>query len=37
MRNLQGVFRILLEFNGVLSCTGCFKSKIQSMAEVLKR
>jgi hypothetical protein len=26
----------LLEFNGVLSCAVCFKSKIQSMAEVLK-
>jgi hypothetical protein len=27
----------LLEFNGVMSCAACFKSKIQSMVEVLKR
>ncbi|MGI0048064.1 MAG: hypothetical protein ACREAW_00850 [Nitrososphaera sp.] len=27
----------LLEFNGVLSCTACFKSKIQSMVGVVKR
>jgi hypothetical protein len=27
----------LLKFNGELSCGDCFKSKIQSMVEVVKR